>query len=48
MELKTKVELREKLTTLAEKGYIRIEGFMYDGEEREAFILTEQGEELIK
>ena len=48
LDLKTKSELREKLTSLAEKGYIRIEGFIYEGEEREAFILTEQGEELVK
>jgi hypothetical protein len=48
MELKTKTELREKLTNLEEKGYIRIEKFVYEGEEREAFILTEQGEELLK
>ena len=48
MELKTKTQLREILATLAEKGYIRIEGFIYEGEEREAFILTEQGEELLK
>ena len=48
LELKTKAELREKLASLAEKNYLRIEGFIYDGEEREAFILTEKGEELIK
>lgn len=48
MELKTKTHLREKLVSLAEKEYIRIEGFIYDGEEREAFILTEKGEELVK
>jgi len=48
MELKTKSDLREKLVSLAEKEYIRIEGFVYDGEEREAFILMEKGEELIK
>jgi hypothetical protein len=48
MELKSKSELREKLSSLAEKDYIRIEGFIYDGEEREAFILTEKGEELVK
>jgi len=48
MELKTKSQLREKLTGLAEKEYIRIEGYVYEGEEREAFILTEKGEELIK
>ena len=48
MELKTKSELREKLSTITEKGYIRIEEFTYEGEEREAFILTEKGEELMK
>ncbi len=48
LELKTKTQLREKLTTLEEKGYITIESFTYEGEEREAFILTEQGEELVK
>ena len=48
MELKAKTHLREKLGSLAEKGYIRIDGFIYNGEEREAFILTEQGEELVK
>ncbi len=48
MDLKTKSDLRDNLSSLAEKGYIRIEGFIYDGEEKEAFILTEQGEELVK
>ena len=46
--LKTKTQLREILTSLAEKEYIRIEGFVYNGEEKEAFIITEKGEELIK
>ncbi|MBN2154774.1 MAG: hypothetical protein JW776_01850 [Candidatus Lokiarchaeota archaeon] len=48
LSLKTKSELRDRLGSLAEKGYLRIEGFVYDGEEREAFILTEKGEELVK
>ena len=48
LELETKAKLREKLASIAEKGYIRIEAFVYNGEQREAFILTEKGEELVK
>ncbi|MHA1729306.1 MAG: hypothetical protein ACTSWY_11320 [Promethearchaeota archaeon] len=47
VELKTKSELREILEGLKEKGYITIEGFTYKGEEKEAFILTEKGEQLL-
>jgi hypothetical protein len=46
LSLKTQTELREILTSLAEKKYIQIERFIYNGEEREAFILTEKGQEV--
>lgn len=41
-------EIRELLQSLADKKYIRIEKFEYNGEEKEAFILTDKGKQLLR
>ena len=45
--LKSKQEIRGLLSELEEKEYIKVERFQYQGEEKEAFILTEKGKELL-
>ena len=47
MPLKSQKELREILGSLADKEYITIESFDYAGQQKEAFILTEQGKQLV-
>jgi hypothetical protein len=46
-ELKTKEQIRSLLGSLSEKEYINIEKFEYQGEEKEAFILTDIGKQLL-
>ena len=46
-ELKTKEQIRSLLGSLCEKGYITIENFEYQGDEMEAFILTDMGKQLL-
>ncbi|MHA1822086.1 MAG: hypothetical protein ACTSU2_14420 [Promethearchaeota archaeon] len=46
--VKKESEIRQTLGVLEEKGYITIEKFEYNGEEREAFVLTEKGQQLLE
>ncbi|MCP4762305.1 MAG: hypothetical protein GY870_11035 [archaeon] len=48
MDLKNQTEIREILGSLSEKKYIRIEKFVYEGVEKEAFILTEKGKQQLQ
>jgi len=48
VELISEKKIREILENLKNKGYITIEKFNYEGEEKEAFILTESGKQLLK
>lgn len=47
VEMKTSDQIREILGDLAEKGYIEIEKFIYENEEKEAFLLTDKGKQLL-
>lgn len=48
MDLKKQKDIREILGRLAEKKYIRIEKFIYEGVKKEAFILTEKGKQQLQ
>lgn len=47
-EVMKEKDLREILENLSKKGYITIEKFEYEGKEKEAFILTELGSQLLE
>jgi len=46
-DMKTKEQIRDILGNLSEKGYLNIENFTYEGEDKEAFILTDIGKQLL-
>ncbi|MHA1341541.1 MAG: hypothetical protein ACTSRZ_16595 [Promethearchaeota archaeon] len=48
VDLISEKEIRNILESLKDKGYVRIEKFNYQGEDREAFILTENGKQLLE
>lgn len=48
VKLLNETQIREKLQSLAEKEYIEIQKFEYNGEEKEAFILLDKGKQLLR